>query len=323
MSSNSPETIALIEAADEYRPLFARHDIPLIYCRSRHEFSAAVEARGQSIRSIITRGTIDISASDMRCLPALEIICALGSGVETIDLDAASAHAVSVVANVGVNASTVADHAMGLLLAVVREIPAADSALRRGEWTRHLPPAVAGKRLGVVGLGAVGMEVARRAALGFGMSVSYHNRGPRPDAEDYRYVDSASQLARESDFLLVSAPATPDTHHIVNRQVLGELGAKGYLVNVARGELVDTGALVESLRAGRLAGAALDVFESEPAVPESLRTLGNVVLTSHYAGRSPESTRAAVDRAVGNLRQHHAARAAEGQGEQVSRHGSR
>lgn len=305
MSSTFPETIALIEAADEYRPLFSRHGVPLLYCRDRTEFAAAVEARGARVRALVTRGTIRITAEDIRQLPSLEVVCALGSGVETIDTAAASARGIPVLANSGLNAATVADHAMGLLLAVVREIPAADAALRRGEWSRRLPGTVTGKRLGVVGLGAIGAEVARRAAAGFGMEVAYHNRAPRPDA-DYRYVGSARQLARESDFLLLSAPSTPATRHIVDRRLLRELGPRGYLVNVARGDLVDTDALVESLRAGDIAGAALDVFENEPGVPPGLADLRNVVMTSHYAGRSPEATSAAVDRTVLSLRQHFA-----------------
>ncbi|MFK0171496.1 NAD(P)-dependent oxidoreductase [Streptomyces sp. NPDC090306] len=305
MADGFPATVALIEAADEYRPLFSRHDIPLLYCRNRPEFTAAIESRGAGIRAIITRGTIKIEASDIQRLPSLEIICALGSGVETIDRDAAAARSISVLANTGLNAPTVADHAMGLLLAVVREIPAADSAIRRGEWRRLVPPGIAGKRLGVIGLGAIGTEVARRAALGFGMDVSYHNRTPRADI-DYAYADTVEALAHWSDFLLVSAPSTTATRHIVDRRVLRALGPGGYLVNVSRGDLVDTEALTECLRTAETAGAALDVLEGEPAVPDVLRNLRNVVLTSHYAGRSPESTQAAVDRSVGNLRQHFA-----------------
>jgi lactate dehydrogenase-like 2-hydroxyacid dehydrogenase len=185
---------------------------------------------------------------------------------------------------------------MALLLASVRALPQQEQALRAGVWRDALPlrPSVNGRRLGILGLGTIGMRIARRAAA-FDMDVGYHNRRARPDAEGYRYFDSVMALATWADFLVVAAPGGPGTRHIVNAEVLQALGAQGHLVNIARGSLVDTAALAQALAAGQLGGAALDVYESEPHPPRELLDFPNVILTPHIAGWSPESVQATVD----------------------------
>src|SRR5690606_37918780 len=165
----------------------------------------------------------------------------------------------------GANAPAVADHAMAILLALLRDIPRADASTRRGEWNRVISPSVSGKRLGILGLGAVGLAIAKRAAQGFDMNVSYHSRTPRQDVP-YTWYDTALHLAEAVDILVVATPGGAGTHHLVDGQVLEALGAEGYLVNIARASVVDTQALVEALRQGVIAGAALDVFDDEPAV---------------------------------------------------------
>ena len=160
---------------------------------------------------------------------------------------------------------------------------------------------------GILGLGAVGLEIARRAALGFGMEVSYHNRQPRDDV-DYTYCASAVELARNSDFLVLATPGGVGTYHLIDRQALDALGPHGYLVNIGRGSVVVTADLVAALEQRRIGGAALDVFDDEPQVPDALKRLGNTVLTSHVAGLSPEAAHDTVQRVAENLVEHFAGR---------------
>lgn len=159
---------------------------------------------------------------------------------------------------------------------------------------------MSGKRLGILGLGAVGLAIAKRASLGFDMPISYHSRTPREDVA-YSWYDSPQHLAEAVDILVVATPGGANTHHLVDAQVLQALGAEGYLVNIARASVVDTQALVEALQQGTIAGAALDVFDDEPAVPDALKALGNTVLTPHVAGQSPEAARDTVALVLRNL----------------------
>jgi lactate dehydrogenase-like 2-hydroxyacid dehydrogenase len=190
---------------------------------------------------------------------------------------------------------------LALLLASVRALPQQEKALRAGVWRDDLPlrPSVNGRRLGIFGLGQIGRKIARRAQA-FEMEIGYHNRRPREDAADCRYFDSLVELARWADFLVVAAPGGAATRHIVNAEVLEALGPQGHLVNIARGSLVDTAALAAALAAGKLAGAALDVYESEPRPPESLLGFPNVILTPHIAGWSPEAIRATIELFIAN-----------------------
>jgi len=188
----------------------------------------------------------------------------------------------------------VADHSMGLVLAVMRNIPQLDIACRSGIWrdVLVLPPQLAGKRMGVVGLGTIGKKIARRAAA-FDMEIGYFNRSPRTDV-DYRYVPSVEQLASWCDVLVVATPGGGATRHLLGARELQALGANGFLVNIARGSVVDTAALAAALRQGTVAGAGLDVYESEPKPPQELLEFKNVVLTPHMAGWSPDAIKASI-----------------------------
>ncbi|MNP35359.1 Glyoxylate/hydroxypyruvate reductase B [compost metagenome] len=163
-----------------------------------------------------------------------------------------------------------------------------------------ISPSVSGKRLGILGLGAVGQAIAKRANLGFDMPVSYHSRTPR-EGVPYTWYDSPLHLAAAVDILVVATPGGANTQHLVDAQVLEALGGKGYLVNIARASVVDTQALITALQQGQLAGAALDVFDDEPAVPEALKALANTVLTPHVAGQSPEAACDTVTLVLRNL----------------------
>lgn len=292
--------LVLVEAVNDYLPLLEQAGFELIRAPTPASRAEAIAAHGERIDAVLTRGPLGLYAAEIAALPRLKIICVIGAGYEHVDLQAASNRSITVTNGAGANAPTVADHAMALLLALVRSIPQADASVRRGEWLKPMCPTLEGKRLGIVGLGAVGLAIARRAANGFDMSVSYHNRQPRPDVP-YTYRASARELAAAVDFLIVAAPGGDATHHLVDHRVLEALGPQGYLINIGRASVVDTAALVAALTEGRIAGAGLDVFDDEPRVPDALKRLSNVVLTPHIAGQSPQAAQDTVQLVVLNL----------------------
>jgi lactate dehydrogenase-like 2-hydroxyacid dehydrogenase len=237
-------------------------------------------------------------------MPQLELICAMGAGYENIAIDAARARGIVVANGAGTNDDCVADHAFGLLIAAVRGIVKLDRQCRDGVWREAIPfpPNVSGRKLGIVGLGTIGEKIARRAA-GFDIEVGYHNRRPK-DGVAHRYFDRLLALAQWADFLVVATPGGADTKHLIGREALDALGPRGVLVNIARGSVVDTEALAAALKDGRLGGAGLDVYESEPLPPQPLIGLDNVVLTPHVAGWSPEAVQATIDRFLANAEGH-------------------
>ncbi|MXN29415.1 2-hydroxyacid dehydrogenase [Delftia sp. CH05] len=276
----------------------------LLYAPDAAQCEAAIAEHGTRIQAVLTIGSIGLSAAQMQRMPALRLVCALGAGYENIDVAHAQANGIAVGNGAGTNDDCVADHAMGLLIASVRGLVRLDRATRDGVWrtAMPLPPNVSHKRLGILGMGAIGAKIAQRA-LGFEMEIGYHNRSPRSGLP-HRYFGDLLSLAQWADVLLVATPGGPGTRHLVNAQVLDALGPQGHLVNIARGSVVDTAALAAAVREGRLAGAGLDVYESEPAPPAELLDLDAVVLTPHVGGWSPEAVQASVDRFIANMRCH-------------------
>jgi len=291
--------LVLVENVNEYLPILEGNGFRLILAPTPAMRAQAVASRGDEIDAVLTRGPLGLTADEIAALPKLGIICVIGAGYEQVDLLAAEARGITVTNGAGVNAPTVADHAMALLLSAVRDIPLADASVRRSEWRKVTRPSFANKRIGILGLGAVGMAIARRA-LGFDMQVSYHSRSRRDDV-DFAYRATPLALATECDFLTVATPGGGGTRHLIDKAAIEALGSEGFLVNIARASVVDTDALVDALQHGRLAGAALDVFDDEPQVPDALKTLSNVVLTPHVAGLSPEASRATVQMVADNL----------------------
>lgn len=266
----------------------------------------ACAERGKEVRVVLTNGAIGMDATLLARLPAVELLCALGVGYENLPLDAARARNIVVTNGAGTNDDCVADHAFALLLGVVRAIPALDRATRDGKWRDDLPmqPNVSGKNMGILGLGNIGRKVAQRAAA-FNMPVGYHNRRSQPDSP-YRYFDSVLSLASWADYLVIAIPGGGDTRHLINANVLQALGQHGFLVNVARGSVVDTAALATALEQGVIAGAGLDVYEGEPAPPALLLASGKVVLTPHVGGRSPEAIANTITLFLSNAAKHFA-----------------
>jgi lactate dehydrogenase-like 2-hydroxyacid dehydrogenase len=237
-------------------------------------------------------------------MPRLEIIAASGVGTDSIDVATAKTRGIRVTNTPNVLNDAVAEITIGLMVALSRRLPQSDRFVRTGEWLKGQYPLgreIGGKTLGILGLGGIGKEIARRAEA-MKMQVVYFGRNEQP--VPYRYYADLVEMARDVDWLVVIAPGGKGTERIVSRQVLEALGPDGMLVNVARGSLVDQEALVELLASGGLGGAALDVFDKEPNVPDALLGLDNVVLSPHQGGRSVESREAVGEIVVRNLVAH-------------------
>jgi lactate dehydrogenase-like 2-hydroxyacid dehydrogenase len=266
----------------------------------------AVREAGDSVRAVLTNGRGGLTGEEMGLLPKLEVVCAVGAGYEAVDLDTARRRGIAVANCPDANAPAVADSAMMLLMAATRHLREADRHVHAGAWQdqwRVDTPTLSGKRLGILGMGKIGGRVAQRAARGFDMEVGYHNRNAVAGSP-YRHFASVLELATWADFLVCTAPGGAGTRHLVNAAVIEALGPKGYLVNVGRGTVVDTQALIDALRAGRIGGAGLDVLEGEPALPPKLPELlqfTNVIVTPHVSARAPESRAAATALILENL----------------------
>ena len=261
---------------------------------------AFLAARGGEFAGLATGGFAD--AALIEALPALKVISSFGVGVDKIDLVAAGRRGVLVGNTPDVLNDCVADLALGLMIDVARGLSASQRHLRRGDWPKANYPLqrrVSGKRVGIVGLGRIGKAIALRAAA-FNMELRYHNRRPAADTT-IAYEASLIELARWSDFLVIIVPGGGATRHLINAAVLDALGPEGFLVNVARGSVVDEPALVRALQDKRIAGAALDVFENEPNVPAELILLDNVVLLPHVGSATQETRAAMAQRVFDNL----------------------
>lgn len=297
----SATVLVLVETIGDYLPLLEAAGFRLIVAPTPQTRADAVREHAEQITAVLTRGPLGLRADEIDALHKLEIITVIGAGYEQVDLAAAQRRGIVVTNGAGVNASSVAEHALALLLASVRNVPQLDALVRRSGWTREMRPSLAGKRLGVLGLGAVGMAIAKRCALGFDMQVSYHNRRPRLDV-GYQYCATVLELAAHCDFLVVATPGGSGTEHLVGSAELQALGRDGFIVNIARASVIDTAALLQALQSGQIAGAGLDVFDDEPRVPDAFKTLDNVVLTPHVAGLSPDAVEATVVMVIENLR---------------------
>jgi len=268
---------------------------------------AFLRQHAQQVRALATFGASGADAALMDQLPKLEIISNFGVGVDAIDLAAAAKRRIIVTNTPEVLTDCVADTAMALVLATLRRLPQSENYLRAGQWgTRGAYPlttSLGGKTLGVLGLGRIGEAIARRA-LAFGMKIRYHNRSKKN--VPYAYDPDVVTLARHADVLLVITPGGPGTYRMVNAKVLDALGPQGFLVNVARGSVVDEATLLRYLQEKKIAGAGLDVFEHEPNVPAAFFALENCVLFPHVGSATVETRKAMGDLQVENLHLHFA-----------------
>jgi hydroxypyruvate reductase len=267
-------------------------DMPIVVHQGDGGPPALDSSQREGVRAIVTNGIKGADAALIGLFPKLELIASLGIGLDAIDLDAARLRGVAVTNTPGVNADDVADLAMAMLIDRLRNIRTANRFLLAGQWSSGpfpLARSLYAKTIGIVGLGAIGRAVARRAEA-HRLRIKW--TGPRPKADaPYEYVADLEQLARECDVLVVSCAGGPTTRHLINGPVLAALGTEGILINVARGAIVDTEALIRALQSGQIAGAALDVYENQPQVPPELMALEQVLLTPHL-GSATKETRA-------------------------------
>ena len=273
----------------------------VLNCSTFSDREAFYQTSHDDVVAVLTNGTQGIKAAEMDQLPNLKIIGAFGAGFENIDVKAARAKGIAVTHGPGTNSKAVADHAMALMLAVSRHIVPMHAQVQEGEWSVSDVrwPSVYGKRLGIMGLGRIGMEIAKRAT-GFDLEIGYHNRSQRSDV-DYTYFDDVPTMAKWCDYLICSSPGGDSTHHAINTEVLENLGPDGVIVNIGRGSIVDTDALVRALVSGTISGAGLDVLEDEPKVPKSIIGLKNLTMTPHIAGNCPEATIAKLELYMQNV----------------------
>ncbi|KAL1830124.1 hypothetical protein DCAR_0209532 [Daucus carota subsp. sativus] len=256
-----------------------------------------------SVRALAVAGPSPLTAENIRQFPSLELVVCGGVGVDHVDLAECKRRGVKVTNAGDAFTADVADYAVGLLIDVWRRVSAADRFVRAGLWPVHeifpLASKLGGKHVGIVGLGRIGFEVAKRLEA-FGCEIAYNSRRKRTQVP-YSYYANVSDLATNSDALIVCCASTKETYHLINKDVLTALGKNGVVINVGRGALVDEKELVKFLVQGEIGGAGLDVYENEPHVPEELFGLDNVVLSNHTAVCTPESMAALKSVVIGNL----------------------
>ena len=266
---------------------------------------AAIRAHQSEVVGIIATPGRNVSRSLIEALPNLEIIANFAVGVDNIDLAAAKERGVTVTNTPDVLTADTADTAIALMLSVARRVVEGDAYVRVGKWGNGSMPlgvSLYGKTVGIVGLGRIGRAIAERCEA-FGMDVVYSGRTKKADVS-YFYYDDPKVMAEECDFLVLACSGGPETRHLVNVDVLHALGPRGFLINVARGSVVDEEALLIALRNKDIAGAGLDVYENEPHVPESLFAMDNVVLLPHIGSATVETRTAMAKLVIENLLAH-------------------
>jgi lactate dehydrogenase-like 2-hydroxyacid dehydrogenase len=267
------------------------------------DIGAFVAGPGRGVRAFVTTGSRAM-APEIAALPRLGLVAVIGSGFEAIDVKGLRARGVEVTYSPNANHEDVADHAVGLMIAAVRKIVAGDRLVRAGEWLkdRHQPPtrSIRTLKVGIVGLGAIGLAVAERLKP-FGCAIAWWGPRPKPDCLFPR-VETLLDLARGSDVLILAHRADDTNKGLIDAEIIAAVGPRGVIVNIVRGSAIDEDALIAALRDGRLGGAALDVFEEEPASPARCADVPNVVLTPHTAAGGDASLAAMAAMVYDDLR---------------------
>jgi len=298
---SKPDILAVAKLHPFY--MEALQTLYTVHERAHEGDAAAFAALAPRIVGVAATGESRVPATLLAQLPNLKVVSVFGVGYDGVDTQAAIARGVPVTHTPDVLTDDVADLALGLLLSIARHIPQADQYVRQGRWPSGpmvLGRKVSGARVGIVGLGRIGKAIARRAQA-FDMSIAYTARTEKADS-GYTYYPSAKALAAEVDFLIAITPGGAATRRLIDADVLAALGPQGFLINVARGSVVDETALIKALQSGVIAGAALDVFENEPNVPSELWSLPNVVLTPHMASATRQTRQAMADLAFANMK---------------------
>ena len=261
-----------------------------------------LQERKNDIQVIVAMHYVPVSRHLMDSLPNLKIISTFSVGTDHIDLEAAKEKGIVVTNTPDVLCQETADTGMSLLLAVARRIPEGDLFVRIGKWHNGPMPlgvTLANKTVGIVGLGGIGSKVAKRCEA-FEMNVVYY--GPRKKSEyDYKYYSDIMEMAKDSDFLMLTCPGNEATANLIDANVLDALGPHGTLINIARGSVVDEPALIAALQNGTIAAAGLDVFANEPHVPQEFISMDNVVLLPHIGSATVETRKVMGQLVVDNI----------------------
>ncbi len=264
--------------------------------------AAFLDEMGEQITAVVTSARFGLPVDLMDRLPNLEVITSFGVGYDLIDIDACRVRGIRVSITPDILTDDVADTAIMLIHATLRKLIAGDDWARSGKWSAVGPMAltrsVRGKKLGVVGLGRIGQAIASRA-IPSGLDIGYFGRSAKP--VDYRFFDDLVELAKWADILVLACPGGAATQGIVNAEVLAALGPDGFVINVARGSVVDEPALIHALQTKVIAGAELDVFYNEPDMDRGFARLENVVLYPHHASGTVETRDAMAQLVVDNL----------------------
>ncbi|KAG6553482.1 hypothetical protein Mapa_004394 [Marchantia paleacea] len=278
-----------------------------LYIWEQPDPGAFLQEKGALIRGVITGMKPWVNKELLDKLPNVEIVSSNTVGLDKVDVSLCKERGVSVTNTPDVLTDCTADTALALLLACMRQIPAAHQYVCEGRWLKEgdypFTSKVSGKRVGVVGLGRIGAAIGKRLE-GFGCPISYYSRSKKSQYPQYNYYNSVVELARNSDVLIVACALEKATTKIINREVLDALGPKGFVVNIARGPVIDQAELVKALVEKRVAGAGLDVFENEPEVPNELLSMENVVVQPHVGSATVETRGVMANLVVENLIAH-------------------
>jgi lactate dehydrogenase-like 2-hydroxyacid dehydrogenase len=252
-------------------------------------------------QAILLRSNTKLPEALVKQMPSIRMVATCGVGYDNLPLPYLKEHGIKASNTPGVLNDAVCELAIGMMLGILRRIPESEAFVKSRAWSKapfKLATTLAGKKVGIVGMGRIGQDLAKRLEP-FKVEIAYS--GPSQKQVPYTYYQNVKDLARNSDVLFLACPATPETEKMVDAQVLEDLGPTGFLVNIARGSVVDEVALLYALQHKKIAGAALDVFENEPNPNPNFLTLDNVLLTPHIGSATTETRIAMTNLAVDNL----------------------
>jgi len=266
-----------------------------------------IASLADKVTAVASSNSGGIDAATIAKLPKLKVIAHFGVGYDTVDVAAAKQRGIPVTNTPDVLTEEVADLAVALMLATVRQVPQGDRYVREGKWLKGPMPlteSLQGKTVGIIGMGRIGRSIAKRCEA-FGVKIAYQGPNKKNDL-DWSYYRDPVELAKSCAVMIAACPGGEATRGLVSRTVIEALGPKGFLVNISRGSVVDETALIEALQKNRIAGAGLDVFVDEPRVPEAFLTMENVVLQPHVASATHDTRRAMGQLVIDNLAAHFA-----------------
>jgi lactate dehydrogenase-like 2-hydroxyacid dehydrogenase len=266
-----------------------------------HHPDPQAPAPAGNFQAILVRSNTKLPEALVKQIPSIRMVATCGVGYDNLPLDYLKAQGIKASNTPGVLNDAVCELAIGMMLALLRHIPEAQEYVKSAEWSKgpfRLTTTLAGKRVGISGMGRIGQDLAKRLEP-FKVDIAYS--GPNKKSLPYAYYSDVQALAKACDILFLACPATPDTNKMINADVLDALGPTGYLINIARGSVVDEPALLYALQHKKIAGAALDVFENEPNPSPAFLTLDNVLLTPHIGSATSETRIAMTNLAVDNL----------------------